>query len=138
MSQPPSIAPWDAPQEPAGPAPGISFAPHGDRLLAYLLDTIIVGIFIVIAIVGAAITLGSGISGARENPTVSPFAAGGFTVVFLIVVIVATAYFPWFWARGGATPGMKRFGLRVVDDHNGGPISGGKAVLRLRGRWGSR
>jgi uncharacterized RDD family membrane protein YckC len=134
MSQPPT-APWDAPQEPAGPAPGVSFAPHGDRLLAYIVDTIIVAIFIIVAIVVAAIILGSGVSGTPQNPTVSPLAAGGFTVVFLVVVIVATAYFPWFWARGGATPGMKRFGLRVVDDHTGGPIGGGKAVLRLVGMW---
>ena len=45
------------------------------------------------------------------------------------------AYFPWFWARDGATPGMRMFGLHVVRDRDGGPISGGQAILRLIGYW---
>ena len=135
MTQSPSSASWDAPQEPAGPAPGIAFAPHGERLIAYILDAIIVGVFILVAMIVAAIILGTGVSGTRENPTVSPAAAGGFTLILLVVLIVATAYFPWYWSRGGATPGMKRFDLRVVDDQTGGPIGGGKAILRLVGMW---
>jgi uncharacterized RDD family membrane protein YckC len=27
---------WDAPPEPAGPAPGFEFAPHGPRLVAFI------------------------------------------------------------------------------------------------------
>ena len=135
MTQSPSTAPWDAPQEPAGPAPGVAFAPHGERLIAYILDTIIVAVFAIVAIVIAAIIFGSGVSGTSENPTISPAAAGGFSLVLLLIVVVATGYFPWFWSRGGATPGMKRFGLRVVDDRTGGPIGGGKALLRLVGMW---
>ena len=32
---------WEAP-DPDGPAPGIAFAPHGARLVAYLVDALIV------------------------------------------------------------------------------------------------
>jgi uncharacterized RDD family membrane protein YckC len=51
----------------------------------------------------------------------------------IAVFAVSIGYFPWFWARSGATPGMTAMGLRVVRDRDGGPISGGQAILRLIG-----
>jgi len=126
---------WTAPIEPAGPAPGIEFAPLGERLHAYVIDAIIVGVFIVVATIVAVAVLLSGLSGTRENPSVSGPAAGGFVAIVFVIVVVATAYFPWFWLRGGATPGMKRYGLRVVDDKTGGRITGGQVILRFIGLW---
>lgn len=135
MSQSPSAAPWEAPQEPAGPAPGIAFAPHGERLIAYILDGIIVGVFVTIAALVAGLVLYSGYSGTPASPAITPAAWGGFAAIMLAVIVLATGYFPWFWARSGQTPGMKRFGLRVVDDRSGAPITGGQALLRLVGMW---
>ena len=66
----------------------------------------------------------------------SGFLAGtGAIVLIVALIIVPLAYFPWFWARDGSTPGMRMFGLRVVRDRDGGPISGGQAILRLIGYW---
>ena len=135
MSESRGTTGWEAPSEPAGPGPGVQFAPYGDRLVAYILDGIIIGVFVIVATVIAAIVLGTGLSGTRENPTVSPAAAGGFVAIIVVVIVIATAYFPWFWLRGGATPGMKRFRLRVVRDSDGGRITGGAAVLRFIGMW---
>ena len=126
---------WEAPAEPVGPAPGVAYAPHGERLIAYIIDGFIVGVFVVLATLIAILVLGSGVSGSGQDATVSAGAAGGFTLIMLVVIVLATAYFPWFWWRGGATPGMKRFHLRVVRDRDGGPISGGQAVLRFIGQW---
>ena len=125
---------WTAPVEPAGPAPGIQFAPLGERLIAYIIDAILVGVFCVAALVAVAVLL-TGVSGTAQNPTVSGPAAGGFILIIFVIVVVATAYFPWFWLRGGATPGMKRYGLRVVDDKTGGRITGGQVILRFIGLW---
>src|SRR5215211_8631951 len=44
--QPPTtpIVSWEAPTEAAGPAPGVTFAGFGARLVAYIIDAIIIGI----------------------------------------------------------------------------------------------
>ena len=57
-----------------------------------------------------------------------------FLYVF-VVLLVSVSYFPFFWARGGQTPGMRFFRLRVVSDVDGSRISGGTAVIRLIGLW---
>ena len=60
-------------------------------------------------------------------------AIGGSLLFIVLVLVLSFAYFPWFWARGGATPGMRMFRLRVVRDRDGGPVTGGQALLRLLG-----
>jgi uncharacterized RDD family membrane protein YckC len=131
---------WQVPDQETGPAPGIEFAPHGARLVAYLIDGLIVGLAVTVAfILGAVLAFG----GVRIDPatgdidpdSVSPGAMGGFIVITLVATVLALAYFPFFWARGGATPGMRPFHLRVVRDRDGGPIGWGTASLRLIGLW---
>jgi uncharacterized RDD family membrane protein YckC len=56
-------------------------------------------------------------------------------IVFLLIAVASLAYFPYFWATSGSTPGMRMMGLKVVRDSDGGPISGGQAVMRLIGYW---
>ena len=150
---PPSSTPivsWDAPQEVVGPAPGVKFASPGVRLVAYIVDGLIVGfVFTAIFLIfGAAIFAGAGLSNFRDFQDLGPddFRNGAFTpamaaafaafgVFFLLALIVTLAYFPFFWARSGQTPGMRLFGLYVVRDSDGGKISGGQAILRLIGMW---
>jgi uncharacterized RDD family membrane protein YckC len=84
---------WQPPARSVGPAPGVEFGDFGPRLVAYLIDGLIV----------AALT------------------------------VVGLGYFPWFWSRDGATPGMKMMGLLLVRDADGGPVSGRQAILRLVG-----
>jgi uncharacterized RDD family membrane protein YckC len=133
--QRPTVA-WEAPSEPMGPAPGIQFASHGARLVAYLLDTLLVSIVEVVIIAVAAV---AGFSGARivDDNVVSldPGSAVAFLVFLSIGFAFAVLYFPFFWARGGQTPGMKPFGLRVVGDLDGSRIGWGTALLRLVGLY---
>lgn len=129
----PAVA-WESPARTDGPAPGIEYAPHGGRLVAYILDsillTIVAGFFWVIGL----ILLGSGTTVVGDRLTsVDSGAAIGSLVFFLIGFIVSVLYFPFFWARGGQTPGMRPFGLRVVSDRDGSRIGWGTALLRLIG-----
>ena len=133
---PPPAAPappssWETPQDlTAGPAPGYLFGGAGERLVAYIVDILITGVVVTLLAIALALVIGAGVA------TGADFLAGAGAVALVIaVIIVPLAYFPWFWFRDGATPGMRIFGLRVVRDRDGGPISGGQAILRLFGYW---
>jgi uncharacterized RDD family membrane protein YckC len=139
------IITWEAPAEEVGPAPGVKFAGHGARFLAYILDSIIVTIvFVILFVALSAVFVGASVSGEVvspsadgdfSNPTLGAAAAVGLILVTLLVIIVAFAYFPFFWARSGQTPGMRPFGLYVVRDRDGGKISTRQAIVRLIGMW---
>jgi uncharacterized RDD family membrane protein YckC len=123
-------AAWQQSPGEIGPAPGVRFAPHAGRLIAYIVDGFLIGILITIVWVVLGV-IGGGLIAAD-----SVGAAGGvFTLAVVLSILIYLVYFPYFWARSGQTPGMRIFRLRVVRDADGGPISGGSAVLRLVGYW---
>lgn len=136
---------WPTAVEPAGPAPGVRFAGHGARLGAYILDAIIVGtvtsvLFLVIALPLLGGLIGTAINNpdSLENPsTWAGFGAGlgVFIIGALVIGVFSLLYFPFFWARGGSTPGMMVAGIRVVSDRDGSRIGWGLALLRLVGFW---
>jgi uncharacterized RDD family membrane protein YckC len=130
----PTGAGWTAPPQPSGPAPGVAFAPHGARLVAYIIDGIIVA---VVMTAGALVAVGPVVVvyGSDGSGTGSGLAALATIALFLLTTLVGLLYFPWFWVRSGRTPGMRLFHLRVVRDRDGGPISWGTALLRLIGYW---
>jgi len=125
---------WEAPEEPGGPAPGLEYGGFGPRLIAYLIDVVIVGIVVtVIMLLAIAIGFASGdlvVGQAPGNGAVAPLIVGA-----VAVTVISISYFPWYWMHGGATPGMRMFGLRVVRDRDGGTISLGSAVARVIGMW---
>jgi uncharacterized RDD family membrane protein YckC len=127
---PPAPPPWAVPAEPVGPAPGLRFAPHGPRLVAYIVDSILlVGLAVIISL-PLATAVGVAAAGGDE-----PIAVAFGLLIFAALLAVTLGYFPWFWANGGATPGMRLFRLRLVRDHDGGPVGWGAALLRLLGFW---
>jgi uncharacterized RDD family membrane protein YckC len=127
---------WQSPPDVGGPAPGVEWAGYGERLVAYIIDGLILGaIFVVLSIfLIAGIIGGIDISDPR-NPELSGGAVGVILLWLLAIFVVSILYFPFFWARGGQTPGMRAFGIRVVRDRDGGPIGWGSALLRLLGYW---
>ncbi len=127
---------WDPP-EPAGPAPGIAFAPHGARLVAYLIDAVILTIVTLVLLVGTGLVFlsGASVSVDGDRISVTPEAVFGTVLIGLLTLLLLLSYFPFFWARGGQTPGMALFGLRVVDDQHGGRIGWGTAFLRVLGMY---
>ena len=134
-SQP--IVHWEAPEQQIGPAPGYEFAGHGGRLVAYILDSILIyillfGPLLVLIAVGNAI--GSDVSRPRAADP-DAFSVLALVVVVVLGIVLVFGYFPFFWARSGQTPGMKPFGLVVVRDADGGPLRGRTAILRLIGMY---
>jgi len=134
---------WQTPAEPAGPAPGVQFAGHGARLGAYILDAILVGFvataaFVVLMLVAFG-SLDWSVDANGDLVVGDTAAAAGafglFILGSLFISVLALLYFPFFWARGGATPGMKVAGIRVVNDRDGSRIGWGAALLRLVGWW---
>lgn len=141
---PPPPTAWSGPVPETGPAPGVKFANLGSRLFAYIVDGLIVGVVWVIAmiILTSIFVAGAGWDALTSDDfragRVTPAMAGaiaGFVLLVIALAILTTAYFPYFWARSGQTPGMRMFGLYVVRDSDGGKISGGQAILRLIGLW---
>jgi uncharacterized RDD family membrane protein YckC len=122
---------WQAPEGQVGPAPGVRFADYGPRLVAYIIDGLLVGAFVIVVMLAwALLSLASG--GFRDD-TLSPGAGAGLAVMMVVLLVGGLGYFPWFWARDGATPGMKMMGLLLVRDADGGPVTGGQAIIRLVG-----
>jgi uncharacterized RDD family membrane protein YckC len=118
----PSSAPayWQGGAEVSGPAPGVEFAGYASRIVAYIVDGILVGVLVWV-IVFFALLLGGG-----DLDIVS-------TILIGAGVLVGLAYFPFFWQRTGQTPGMQAMHIRVVRDKDGGPVGWGSAILRLIG-----
>lgn len=122
---------WVAPDDAGvGPAPGVSFARPAARLVAYIIDVAIVTIVSLVL----WLVIGTLISIAGMNDA-GLLAGIGFFLAFVVWFVFTIAYFPYFWARGGQTPGMKVMKIRVVRDEDGGPVTAGSAVLRLIGYW---
>ena len=103
----------------AGPAPGWSYGGFWIRLVAYVIDSIIASIVAFVPLV-AAIGLAPGNDAAAR-------------IALLIYFVVTIFYLPFFWGRGGQTPGMRLFGLRVVRARDGSLIGFGRALLRYLG-----
>lgn len=130
-AQPPQA--WSAPVEELGPAPGVRFAGHGSRLVAYIVDGLIqFAVAIVLFLAVSALLVGAA---STDNGAATGAAIGGLLLVILLVILFTLAYFPWFWTHGGQTPGMRMMHIRVVRDADGGPIGWGPAILRLIGYW---
>ena len=128
----PAVA-WEAPAEPVGPAPGIEFAPHGPRLAAYLIDSLVLSIAAVTMLVPILWAQGR-IDAARvatESTSGDPLVGITIIVSFVVLLGLIFGYFPFFWARGGQTPGMRPFRLWVVRDADGTAVSWRTAVLRM-------
>ena len=133
-SQP--IVHWEAPEPQIGPAPGYEFAGHGGRLVAYILDSILIYILLFVPLL-MLIAVGNAIGFDLSRPRAGPDAFSVFALIVVVVlwIVNVVGYFPFFWARGGQTPGMKPFGLVVVRDADGGPLRTRTAILRLIGLY---
>jgi uncharacterized RDD family membrane protein YckC len=127
------VVTWEAPAEPTGPAPGVEFAPHGSRLVAYILDGFIISVLALVLLVIPAVIMFAPMAEPGQG-TDEPVRVMGFLLLMLLTLIFVMAYFPFFWVRG-QTPGMKPFGLWVVRDRDGARIGWGSAILRLIGLY---
>lgn len=128
MAQPPQPYPPSAPPAVDGPAPGVRFASPVARFVGYLIDGFVTGAaYLLISLVLGVIVAFAGSNGLD-------FLVGmGIILYFLAFLVLWLVYFPYFWSRGGQTPGMKVMRIKVVRDEDGGPVSFGSGVVRLLG-----
>ena len=119
--QPPS--PFDNPGmgfPPQGQVPAaVPFASWGQRVLATLIDSVVIfALFIVLAIIGAIL---SGVSNAL----------GGLFLFLAYIALIAIAfYFAYLTGKVGQSPGKKVIGIQVVHANTGQFIGGGMGIVR--------
>ena len=102
------------------------------RFVAIFIDGII--LFIPLFIIGFAIGLAIGF-GSNGGNTASTTANPGLSALEnALGLALQFGYFSYFWSTG-ATPGMRIFGLKVVDAQTLSTISFGKAALRFVGYY---
>jgi uncharacterized RDD family membrane protein YckC len=93
------------PQKQAGPAEGLAYAGFWIRVVAWILDAIVLAVITValapLAGTGTIVTTG-------PNQVSVNYGANAFGT------LVGLVYFVGFWATRGQTPGMIPFRLRVV------------------------
>jgi uncharacterized RDD family membrane protein YckC len=124
---PPPPGAYVPPPYQPGPAPGVRYSSRLGRLIAYMIDGFLMSIIIGIGYMIGGVLLAMGAGGDS-----GALALLG-TVFLLLGVLLGLAYKPWFWSRGGQTPGYRIMRLRVVRQNDGGPVSGMQAVGRLLG-----
>ena len=131
----PSSAPLPPPAAPGsvrGPAPGLEYATFGGRLIAYIIDSIIIGIAtgIVSLIMGGGIFALYGFSAFGFGRRLG-FDFGLTSVAFAIIAgLISGAYFVYFWTHTGATPGQSFLGLEVRNAADGARLTQDQAIRR--------
>ena len=111
---------WSPPPVEAGPAAGIVYAGFVVRLVAYIIDGILLGIvggILAAFVVGASFTTGS-------------VGFGALGIVAIIDLILSAAYFIYTWTRMRASPGDRLLGLMVLNASDGAPLTTNQATLR--------
>jgi uncharacterized RDD family membrane protein YckC len=134
---PPPPAGGFPPTQPAGfggyaAAPQATYGGFWIRLVAYIVDVIIIAIPIVILAVILGVVLGVATSSSSSSQTAGAATSGLASLIQLISFVITIGYFVYFWGRG-QTIGMRVFHLRVADANTGLPIGYGRAALRYLG-----
>ena len=114
---------------------GQAYAGFWIRLVARLLDTLIVGIplaivFGVLALAAGGLAAGTSNSDQNTQNGAAAVFSGIFILFYLVAIAVSIGYWVYFWGTTGSTFGMRVFRLRVVDANTGGPIGIPRALVR--------
>jgi uncharacterized RDD family membrane protein YckC len=91
-------------------------AGHGQRILALIIDGLLLGLIV-------------GIGGVIMFFLGESLGTTGLMVLLVVICVPLVVYEPYFIAAKGATPGKSAMGLRVVSK-DGGPVSVGQSIAR--------
>ena len=112
----------------AGPA-GVALADLPDRIIAFVIDSIILGIVGFILSTITTSILGENFGGVFFNVRIPTFLSS--LVAGVLLLAISAAYFIYTWTRmGGATVGQKVMKVSVRDATSGGPITQQQAINR--------
>jgi uncharacterized RDD family membrane protein YckC len=139
---PPPPTPWSGPAPPATPhspsfAPGMTYAQWIDRVIGYLIDSLLVGAVmgILYLLLGTFLAVVAGGLGSGSDQ----FARGACCMMIILfpvsTLLVGLFNHVYLVAQRGASIGQGVMKLKVVDG-NGNLLSTGTALLRLLARIG--
>ena len=126
MQSPPPAMPPPPPSsmaQPMGMTVPMRYGGFWIRVVAYIIDAIILGI------IGAIVAVILGVNLSDPNLTQN----GRYQGAQLFDLVVSFAYFAGLWTVMGGSLGQRILGMRVVDANSGAPIGFGKAALRWLG-----
>ena len=124
---PSSPNPGGAPA-PSAPATGLVYADVPNRIIAYILDAILVGIFTFIV---GVILAGLGLRAVTVNQdfSVSVNYVGAF-VQGILALLISAGYFIYTWTRNRGTVGMKILGMQIGNAGDGATLTTTQGVRR--------
>jgi RDD family protein len=104
----------------AGPAPGVAYADTVNRIVALIIDAIILGvIYAILALI------------------LSPIGGwGGFIIGGLLYIAISAAYFVYCWTRLRASLGNRVLSLETVNAADGATLTQDQAIRRWAFLWG--
>ena len=111
---------WRPAEVAAGPAAGIAFADLSTRIIAFIIDAIILG-------VGYAVIVGA---------ILVPLFLGSmnFAIYFILAAVIYGAasliYFTYTWTTMKASPGQRILGLMTVNEGDGAALTQNQAITR--------
>jgi uncharacterized RDD family membrane protein YckC len=119
---PPPGQPPQSQQPPvaAGPAPGVAYADTVSRVIALVIDAIILGVGL--AVVNTFLLVIGG--------------WGAFIITGILYIIVNAVYFIFTWTRLRASPGQKVLNLETVNAADGATVTQDQAIRRWLYLWG--
>ena len=121
----PTPSVWRAEAAPAG---------FGVRLLAGLIDSVVVGAVGLLLMTPAAFYFQRVLAQAPDTPAEPGFLPILLSVALVVVaVVLGSGYYVYYWGVRGATPGKKIMDLEVQGENGEMPIGVGRALLRLLG-----
>ena len=103
----------------------IVYASTGRRLVASLIDGLILSIFYI------PISIVTNATATSNYGANSSYAASGIsTILTLILMVIQFAYYVYFIGSRGQTPGKMAMGVKVVRKDAVAPVGYGKAFMR--------
>lgn len=110
------------------PATGLVYADVPNRIIAYILDAILVGIF---TFAVGAILAGLGLTAVTVNSDLSVSVNYVAAVVQGILgLLISAAYFIYTWTRMRGTLGMRALGMQIGNAGDGATMTTGQGVRR--------
>ena len=131
----PPVSGWSAPAAAAVPgAAGFVYADVPNRVIALIIDAVILGIlYVIVGIILAAIGLASGGGFGTASTGFNFF---GALVLGVVLAILNAAYFIWSWTTMRATIGMRALGMQVGNAFDGKTLTMDQALRRGVALWG--
>ena len=118
---------------PTAPATGLVFADVPNRVIAFIIDAIILGI---IGVIVSSILGGIGLSAGTLNPdltfTMNPV---GVLVQGIVNLVISAGYFIYTWTSMRATIGMRVLGMQIGNAGDGRALTTEQGVRRFLAIW---